>query len=321
CLFCLLSTYAGAQEVTQTAVTETGKKVILKPDGTWVYKIDASATPTSSSNVDLSSLTDYDRFKNMSVVSVPLDVLKESSSPLDLILVKAVAEYRGAVPNNISEVYLQLDYMNYKSYTRIADSDSAFLIIDGQSFEIPYQYPSGKSWLVLKLPLELGLRKALYSASAAELKISRRVITLSETQLKDFRRIMDAIVPLTAEVRPNQTSTKVRELSNLLEFTSDIPRFIDVPVRASGLIKISTYYNYGYGKAQATHHAFEIVDASRGLVYVYMERGTKSEQLRTQLLKAGINGARGTFTFVVRGEKYNERDGGMAELIDYGPPK
>ena len=52
-----------------------------------------------------------------------------------------------------------------------------------------------------------------------------------------------------------------------------------------------------------------------------MERGTKSEQLRTQLLKAGINGARGTFTFVVRGEKYNERDGGMAELIDYGPPK
>jgi hypothetical protein len=101
-----------------------------------------------------------------------------------------------------------------------------------------------------------------------------------------------------------------------------MPSFVDIPVKFSGNIKISTYYNYEYGKSQDTHLAFEISDET-GSAYLYMLRSEQAQELRNQLIKAGAkNPLYGEFTFVIRKDRFNKTSVHLlAELLNWSPPE
>jgi len=109
------------------------------------------------------------------------------------------------------------------------------------------------------------------------------------------------------------------KLKIIKEIETDQINFIEVPFVINGVIELSSYYNYGYGQAQASHYAFQLTDNTGG-ASVYMLRGEAANALRQQLLAAGGK-LRGSFTIIIRMERFDRTSSSIfAELIDFGPP-
>ncbi|GMV90870.1 MAG: hypothetical protein AMXMBFR82_06480 [Candidatus Hydrogenedentota bacterium] len=93
---------------------------------------------------------------------------------------------------------------------------------------------------------------------------------------------------------------KDKRLARLAVFANQLPiqqvrtdqrAFIGKTFSFLAAVEVSSYYNYGWADAQASHHAFQLTCLGRdardiGTAYVYMKRSEKSEALRRVVLSS-----------------------------------
>jgi hypothetical protein len=244
--------------------------------------------------------------------------------------VEIKAAFQGREPKLIKKFSILLTVMNARKGQRIADADSAFLLIKDSRFEIPFEYPQTESnFLVVEIPVDRPVRKVLYEADKGELKVGTILIQLSNAQLEGIRSVIDGLPPLASEMKNRnkdvtasvQSSLQraIKKVASPLEVESDRFGFIDTPVQVTFLIGLSDNYWDEYREARTTHFAFQVWNLNGKLSgYFYMVRGEKAEQLRKTILATGITAPKATVTFVIKREKFKSNSPFFtAELLDW----
>ncbi len=89
-------------------------------------------------------------------------------------------------------------------------------------------------------------------------------------------------------------------------------------LKITGLLTVSSYYDYGYRKAQSTHLAFTLKD-STGSANVYIRRGDFGESVREQILQADDTRVRGMFVIRLNPDRYETASDVFADLILVNP--
>lgn len=138
-----------------------------------------------------------------------------------------------------------------------------------------------------------------------------------------IRRTAVTSSPIAAQ--PNQPATadasaKGEEIDSsarpveIIDVAADQKSHVSKYLKVTGLLTVSSHYDYGYRKAHSTHLAFTLKD-STGSANVYIRRGDFGESVREQILQAGDNGVRGTFVIRLNPDRYETTSDVFADLI------
>lgn len=149
-----------------------------------------------------------------------------------------------------------------------------------------------------------------------------RIVTKvgNELHRKDIPH--DSVVQIKVEKRPQEKPVEEETLvRTLLDVSTDPIRYLDKTISVeSATLTPSTYFNYGYRDARATHICFEIQDKTgRGHIYV-AKKWEGAEQLRQRALKNGS--VTGKFSVVMLADRYDAHSSAvLAELTGYSIPQ
>ena len=109
------------------------------------------------------------------------------------------------------------------------------------------------------------------------------------------------------------------EIKSIEEVSSDLISFVDKPVRVVGaLYPRSSYYGL-FSDSASTHLAFAVISKNLTVVYIYMERGPKANDIRQKAIE---NGGRleGYFDIVLSKRAYEaDKNSFNGQLLDYQP--
>lgn len=295
----------------------------------------------------------YDSFRNITTVnallaskSYPISkdyMLMYSMSPkLDKYMtsVNGVAIHEGQVPKvgGLKSVSLEIVVINFPSSSAANGTIPIYLVGGTQRFELSgtskvlsmIQGPRGTQMSVgatitITAPLDAKLIDALMKTDKLEIRLGNDWVLdfLGDEALSRFRTFYSEVSgggdSSVAATLPNPVAVSPKKVSSIMEVASDMPGFTEVPVLLTAQIAITNYYNYEYRKSQDTHFAFEIKDSS-GRGYVYMPRGERAEKLRKAIINLQPKIAIGTFTIVIKRDRFkpNEMQSTlMAELLDF----
>lgn len=125
--------------------------------------------------------------------------------------------------------------------------------------------------------------------------------------------------PATADssVKREEIYSSARPVG-IIDVATDQKSYVSKYLKITGLLSVSSYYDYGYRKAQSTHLAFTLKD-STGSANVYIRRGDFGESVREQILQAADNRVRGTFVIRLNPDRYETTSDVFADLILVNP--
>jgi len=168
--------------------------------------------------------------------------------------------------------------------------------------------------------------KQLAAVKAQEAALNQQIQqqqALKDKQAQQERADQDAARAEETQQAANKIKEEaqaiVKNTKTIREVATDQRSYIGKPFLLKGSIEVSSYYNYGYANAQATHYTFELNDGNQS-AQLYMQRD-KAEALRKRLLDAG-GSLNGVFLVVIDPERFNAYpDPGELdlEILDYKP--
>ena len=163
-----------------------------------------------------------------------------------------------------------------------------------------YGYDPNKAAAAIAQHAEAMARQRLFDAKNVEAEMKLRDAPAAARE----KAVRDAIGKKTHTIR---------------EVATDQLNFLDKSFFMNGELELSSYYNWGYEKAEPTHYSFELRSGGK-TCHVYMGRD-KASELRKQLVAAG-GSLKGTFSVILLKSRYQNNGIGdlLLELLDYGPP-
>ena len=175
------------------------------------------------------------------------------------------------------------------------------------------------------LPAELRTKYG-YDPNKAAAAITQRAEATARQREIDAKnmeaekQLQDA--PFIAAAAAKQKAARDQIAKNtytIREVKTDQVSFLGKSFYLDGELEMSSYYNWGYEKAVATHYSFELRSGGASC-HVYMER-EKAHRLRKQLVEAG-GPLKGCFSVTLLWKRTQANQIGelLLELLDYGPP-
>jgi hypothetical protein len=95
---------------------------------------------------------------------------------------------------------------------------------------------------------------------------------------------------------------------------ADQKSYIGKYLKITGLLSLSSSYDYGYRQAESTHLAFTLKD-STGVANVYARRAGFGESVREQILRSDNKSLRGTFVIRMNPDRYETSPDLFADLV------
>jgi hypothetical protein len=183
---------------------------------------------------------------------------------------------------------------------------------------------------------QLAAAEKLWPSNAEVVTIKSRLAEISEEENKKreevkarkeleevdaFKKLVE-VIAAPAAGSPDQIlkakATLRKNTKTIREVETDQRYYRGTKFCLNGKIEVSSYYNYGYRKAQDTHYSFKLTDDDNKTAYLYMQR-ENAASLRQQLLDAG-GSLKGIFIVVIDTGRFEDSANLYLEVLGYMPP-
>lgn len=210
----------------------------------------------------------------------------------------------------------------------VASRDAAQLLSSGSLKEARDQLASAEK-LWPSNPEVVTIKSRLAEISEEENKMreeenKKREEVKARKELEEvdaFKKLVE-VIAAPAAGSPDQIlkakATLRKNTKTIREVETDQRYYRGTKFCLNGKIEVSSYYNYGYTKAQGTHYSFKLTDDDGKTANLYMQR-ENAASLRQQLLDAG-GSLKGIFIVVIDTGRFEDTANLYLEVLGYMPP-